>query len=617
MQEQGSPFLSTSDSILMAAGPQDEQAEALVQALRKTGLRVIFAQTAALALWASDSTACIVVLRPDTWKTPAIATVLRAKPAYLIPILAEPMDLPHGPWTHEAISLGNAPEQTAQAILQVIRAYLATRPASTLSSTGKDAFVAPLKFKQRRRSIGRPFFTALLVLLIIGLAAALGYRYTTHPAQGQNGNPQVNLSTAPPQVVYTAQAPGQNCDTGSGDWSIGVRYKKDKNTEVIDKFTEQQCQSHGTLLTRTGDYGVFSEIFFNGTSSFTTLSQHYRAQVDATIVAGDENADLTMDVHIDTASYARYGFNINTLGRWEANTASPVDGSPINRLAIGFLPHASKTYTLAAEMDGPVMTFFINGAPVTTVTDTTYTANDSLAFGIADNTAAQPISALFSNFQYKELAPSTLTTPQMLATATVQAQANMQTSYTAHIPGYGCDQGTGQWQPLADRRVDTGNLQCLPNGMQLTYPGNTRFIQEEDFYWLNGHFPQNYQVSASIDVRNAGGSCAGLGTRMNPEDEQFGSYVFIICPDGSWQIALVTNSFQNLAEGQVNAQNVYTITATANGSSQSLSINGRLITTITNSQLKNTDHLSLLVGLYTTDKSASATFSNFVFTPLP
>ncbi|MGH2507440.1 MAG: hypothetical protein ACRDHZ_08575, partial [Ktedonobacteraceae bacterium] len=62
MQEQGSPFSHASASILVAAGSQDAQAMALVQALRKAGLRVIFAETMALAIRASEAAACVAVL---------------------------------------------------------------------------------------------------------------------------------------------------------------------------------------------------------------------------------------------------------------------------------------------------------------------------------------------------------------------------------------------------------------------------------------------------------------------------------------------------------------------------------------------------------------------------
>ena len=230
-------------------------------------------------------------------------------------------------------------------------------------------------------------------------------------------------------------------------------------------------------------------------------------------MAGDAQTSLTMDAHVQGNDYSRYGFDVNTLGHWDANIDSKVDGSSISRMSTGFLPKASKTYTLGIEVDGPMMTYSIDGVRVTTVTDTTYTANDTLAFGVDDYAAKAPVTALFSNFTY-EVLPDTLTSAQMVATATAQAQKTTPTAYAARVPGYTCDKGAGQWQPLADEDT-SGTFHCLASGMQLTAPANSQTIVEEDFYWLNGHFPQNYKISAQIDVSATGQACAGIATRID------------------------------------------------------------------------------------------------------
>ncbi len=290
MLEQGKSFSDSSVSILVAAGPQDAQATALVWAMRDAGLRVIFAGTMTLAARASEMAVCVVVLRPYTWKTPTIATVMRARPACLIPVLAEPMDLPRGPWTHEAICLGNDPAQAAQETIQAVRDYLATRPAP-VARTNSDVLTINtiLKFpKSRRRLRARPLFITMLLLLIVGLGAAVGYRYYTNPfVKNPNLSRYGNLSTPAALLTYSAKTPGPNCDSGGGQWEQGDRYKKDKKTEVLDQYTTFQCQSNGGLLTRTGDYKTYSELFFDGLSHPATLTSHYFVQVDATIISGD------------------------------------------------------------------------------------------------------------------------------------------------------------------------------------------------------------------------------------------------------------------------------------------------------------------------------------------
>lgn len=627
MQEQGSLFSNQTSSILIVSGPQDEQAITLVQALRDAGLHVIFGATVTLAARsAGEAAACVAVLRPDTWKSQTIATVMRNKPACLIPVLAEPMDIPRGPWTKTAIDLTENTEQGTQELIKMLQDYLATRAAPTRAQR-KQSTLVPLNSVRitrlrphRRRRIGALITTIVLLLLILGLGGLLGYRYYVH----QPGSAATTTSTTgtnqpvPSNNVFHATVPGPGCDNSLGEWEKGDRYIKTvdkKKVEVLDKYTTLQCQANGALVTRSGDYGVYSELFFDGLYGQAALAPHYLAQVDATIIGGDAQANVTMDAHLQSNTYGRYGFDVNTLGHWEASVNGPTDGSPISRMAIGFLPKTSETYTLAIDVNGPTMTFFINSLLVTTVTDTTYTDNDSVAFGITDETGNKPISALFSNFQY-EVLPSTLTSAQTIATATALAQKAAHISYSARVPGYNCDKGAGQWQPMADLN-NFGKLSCHSNGMQLTKPANAKIIAEEDFYWLNGHFPQNYKVSAQVDVSEANQGCAGLGTRERSDTDSYGSYDFVICSDGSWAIVLITNKFQTLAQGTIYAQSTYTLTAQSNGSAQSLYIDGNLIKTVHDTHLTGTDHLSLDVGLYISHQPTSATFSDFTFTPLP
>lgn len=623
MQEQGSPFSGLSSAIFIASGPQDERAIALVQTLREAGMRVTFANNVTLAARAADEgTACVVVLRPDTWKTQTIATIMRAKPACLIPVLAEPMELPHGPWTKPAIDLSTQNEAGEQELIQILRSYLTTHTSSLPGTRKIDPPFTPnmLQFKPRNRrrlNVRALITTIVLILLIVGLGGLLGYHYYTHPSTAPAGaNNALPISH---NDVYNAAIPGPNCSVGYDQWETGEHYIKTvnkKQVEVIDKYTTLQCQSNGALITRSGDYSVYSELFFNGPNGPDSLASHYFAQVNATILSGDAQADVTMDAHLQANTYGRYSFDINTLGHWEASIGNTSDGSRIKRMGIGFLPRAAKTYTLAIDVNGPTMTYFINGTQVTTVTDTTYPDNNAVAFGISDSTASSPISALFSHFQYKAL-PATLTSEQAVATATALTGGTMQTPYTTPVPGHNCDKGAGQWQPIADTTDDPGIIHCQANGMQLSEPANTKTIAEEDFYWLNGQFPQNYKVSARVDVSTANNACAALGTRETDTTNTYGSYDFVICPDGSWAIALITDTFQTLAQGTIDPKNVYTITAESNGSAQSLYVDGQLVKTINDTKLTSTDHISLDTGLYTSNQTTSATFSNFIFTPLP
>src|SRR5258708_33111208 len=105
----------------------------MVQEMRQAGLRGPYAETISLAVRASEVAACVAVLRPDTWKTPSIATMMRAQPSYLLPVLAEPMELPRGPWTQAPISLAEEPGEAERLLIQELQHYLVTRPQTALA----------------------------------------------------------------------------------------------------------------------------------------------------------------------------------------------------------------------------------------------------------------------------------------------------------------------------------------------------------------------------------------------------------------------------------------------------------------------------------------------------
>jgi hypothetical protein len=116
-------------------------------------------------------------------------------------------------------------------------------------------------------------------------------------------------------ATYNADEPGQYCGntTRVNQWEIGERYTKTingKSAEVRDTYTKADCQSDGsgTLLTRSGDYSAYSELFFHGLYGENSLAPHFFAQVDATFVSGDAHATAILDVHLDSHTYGRDSF---------------------------------------------------------------------------------------------------------------------------------------------------------------------------------------------------------------------------------------------------------------------------------------------------------------------
>ena len=274
----------------------------------------------------------------------------------------------------------------------------------------------------------------------------------------------------------------------------------------------------------------------------------------------------------------------------------------------------SQKLTLGAEVDGPRITFSINGQTVTTIVDTTYPDGYSIRFGLSDAGATNPPGALYSNFSYKPQPDSNLTKPAIVATATAQANQNMHAPYTETIPGFGCDRGPGQWEPVTkENNYATAN--CQPDGLAVSQDASAQYIGNVPFYGLDGNLSTNYSVQVQIDTSQLNNSCAGLMTRT---DTRAASYNFVICANGYWRIQRYGSDGgkgDQLAEGFVDPRTSYTMVATSQGDTQSLSLDGTTVTTMHDSTLQTTDHIALTInaGLGT---AGTAIFSNFVFTPI-
>lgn|GEM_PF-2094648 len=243
-----------------------------------------------------------------------------------------------------------------------------------------------------------------------------------------------------------------------------------------------------------------------------------------TVVAASDTASFALGVRNQGGAPATSGLNngygddaltVGVDGNWEAVRFNDTTGVADTRFSIGFIQPA-KSFTLAAEVDGPLMTFSINGQKVTTVVDTTYPDGYGIDFGISDPDAKSPPSALFSHFVYTPLPDTHVTTPATVATATAQAAKDDQAPYMALVPGFGCDKGAGQWKP-ASQAQDYVTTHCLPNGLAVSQGASVQFAGRVSFYWLNGNFPANYKVKTRIDVSGLNGGCAGIVIRTNEQ----------------------------------------------------------------------------------------------------
>ncbi len=383
-----------------------------------------------------------------------------------------------------------------------------------------------------------------------------------------------------------------------------------KPSASADADTETQCQKDGLLITRIQQFAYSQSVSFNGihtSSASFNFPAHYRVQVDAEFQDGDDQAAIAINVHCQN-KYGCQAFVVHKNSYWSIVRYKNSDASVEKTLARGYLPAPQKKMTLTVEVHNNLMTFSVNGMPVTTLSDMTFTTTHSLKLGLTDTTATFPVSALFSHFRYTPLPVST--TPSDYIDPLIA-----RTPYLSDTPGFGCDPGTAQWQPSSMfSKTNSLTMTCQPDGLKLTTIGNN-YDAGEIFYWLNGNFPDNYSVEASInEAELTKDGYAGLTVRSSDN----GGYKVQIHPDGAWSILAYNRSNQQevtLASGTVAQQPGYDTIFTATTTGLQLSINDTIIATLNDTTYTSTT-LVVLIVKEPENVTGSALFSKFAFTPL-
>jgi hypothetical protein len=218
-------------------------------------------------------------------------------------------------------------------------------------------------------------------------------------------------------------------------------------------------------------------------------------------------------------------------------------------LADGLIAPAS-AYSITVTAEGGNERLAVDGVQLGTVSDPRYSGTRSLALGI-QNLTDQPGQAVISHFAFTPIGqPVVSSAPQ---------------PYQATSPGPACDKGAAQWGLMTTGHI---RINCQAQATTLTIPTIPahRFGQL-GFTPPDGIFPADYRVSALVDLRQMPGGCVVIGVRMVGAD----GYTDAICANGAWSISV--NS-QVLAHGSVAPKATYDLQATAEGVTQSLTIDG-------------------------------------------
>ena len=182
--------------------------------------------------------------------------------------------------------------------------------------------------------------------------------------------------------LYTAAAPGPNCDNGGAQWSAygGVQVNCQANAAQITN-TAQSNTVEGVFLTKIPGHGY---------------PANYVVQVQ---LQPNQNSTGAFGIYFRNQpanQLGTYAFLLRPDGSWTVNVYDNNTGA-LNRLTQGSLgAPVQSSVQMAVEAKGSQFTFYINGQSVTTVNDQTYGTGTA---GIAVGTGASVTASNFALYK--------------------------------------------------------------------------------------------------------------------------------------------------------------------------------------------------------------------------
>jgi hypothetical protein len=186
----------------------------------------------------------------------------------------------------------------------------------------------------------------------------------------------------------------------------------------------------------------------------------------------------------------------------------------------------------------------------------------------------------------------------------------LRTPYKAPIPGPGCDTHGALWTVTPGEPITTT---CGKAGLHVEIGPGPGIGGDVKFLPQNGFTSQNYRISVKIVFSKGFDGCAGIFTRASSA----GRYLTAVCGDGSVNIEKqglhgISRLYLNFTSRAL----TYIVTATSQGSDQSVYVDGTEMGTIADAAFPTTEYIGL--GIVSNSSVAeSAVFSCFSFTPLP
>ncbi|MGH3399789.1 MAG: hypothetical protein ACRDPO_34410 [Streptosporangiaceae bacterium] len=188
--------------------------------------------------------------------------------------------------------------------------------------------------------------------------------------------------------------------------------------------------------------------------------------------------------------------------------------------------------------------------------------------------------------------------------------AALSAPYTAAVPGPGCDEGGALWSVTPGSPI---TARCTASGLKVAIRPGQGLEGDVKLLPPHGFGSENYRVSVTVAFSRGFNGCAGIFTRASAA----GRYLSAICGDGSVNIDRlgatgVSRLYLNFSRPALS----YTVSAVAQGSVQSIYVNGIRMGAVANTAFARTEYLGLGI-INNIRQPETATFSHFSYRPLP
>ncbi len=184
----------------------------------------------------------------------------------------------------------------------------------------------------------------------------------------------------------------------------------------------------------------------------------------------------------------------------------------------------------------------------------------------------------------------------------------LSTTYTARVPGPGCDARGALWLVTPGEPI---TARCGPAGLRVEIAPGQGGEGDVKFLPPNGFASPDYRITVKIALSRGFDGCAGVFTRASAA----GRYLTTICGDGSVGIDKMSlRGTSQIYLTFIRPQVTYTLATVTQGPDQSVYVDGVKMGTVVDASFSRTEYVGL--GILNSGRSAeTATFSNFSFTP--